>query len=177
MLPVEQLRLRLQELDDPERLEFPRDYDQPLTQSTFTRLTAALQDVFDGARGADGQAQDASYHADVTVPAATTAGGHPIWVRMSNFGSLVTAGVDGNLRLEKSRELMSEEDIELIDQACSSARCVFVPLGVLLERYEGPTSLEEGIPDELLEQHEDDTDENENEGELGLWFNRFFDYM
>jgi hypothetical protein len=177
---TERLKSRLRELDDPARLEFPRDYDYEATRTRFMLLVEKLERAFGCRCRTDLQVQDASHHADAVIPKNSTTSDYPIWVRMSNFGSLVTAGADDHHQgLRESCRIIRAEDVMLIDAACSSIGCTFVSLDVLLEPYEGPTALEEGIPDWILNQIEDSNPDSEEDEEdtTGLWFSRFFDYM
>ncbi|MFD7467117.1 hypothetical protein [Streptomyces tendae] len=75
-----------------------------------------------------------------------------------------------------------------LDEVCTAAGCVFVPLDVLLEPYDGPTRTlvdEDRILVETLaalghdgEDGEDGQDEDGEDGDMrAVWADRYFDYV
>lgn len=78
----------LRELDDPEWLERPRDYDRGQAGALFNGLVARLEDNFATQRVSERDTQDSSEYGRVTVPADATACGTRTVVCVSKFGSL-----------------------------------------------------------------------------------------
>ncbi|MEX3106612.1 MULTISPECIES: hypothetical protein [unclassified Streptomyces] len=160
------LRALLRELDDPDHLELPPGYDLPAARRRFAGLGAAMKERF-GPSVIAGMTQDASYYGEVTVPAPD----RPLWVLMSNFGPFVTAGTGRDLGVPGCEEGLDESFVTWLDGVCTELGCVYVPAGLLLEPYDGPTRLEDG---ELPGGGEDE----EEEEELPLaWWDRYFQYM
>ncbi|CAM5271235.1 hypothetical protein STENM223S_00602 [Streptomyces tendae] len=105
-----------------------------------------------------------------------------LWVELSNFGGFVTAGT-GAHRTADSATGLSGELVTWLDDVCTAAGCVFVPLDVLLEPYDGPTPTlvdEDRILVEALAAlgHEDGDDENDEGDDMrAVWADRYFDYV
>ncbi|WP_199208597.1 hypothetical protein [Streptomyces sp. I4(2020)] len=59
----------LRQLDDPQHMEFPRDYDHDATRARFEQLAARLDARFQCTCTVDRQVQDASHHGTVVIPA------------------------------------------------------------------------------------------------------------
>ncbi|MDX3384635.1 hypothetical protein PV682_24665 [Streptomyces niveiscabiei] len=163
----DRLRALLRELDDPEHLELPPDHDLPAARRRFERLGAALTERF-GPSVSAGMTQDASYYGEVRVPAPATGTDRPLWVLMSNFGPFVTAGTGRDLGVPGCAEGLAEPFTAWLDGVCADLGCVYVPVGLLLEPYDGATRLEDG---EIPGAEPDDE-------ELPLaWWDRYFQYM
>lgn len=176
MLPAEALRSLLRNSDDPLHLERPRDFDLQKSARRFADLTGALENRF-GPACDSGLYQDASIYGEVEVPAGVTRTGRPLWVQMSNFGGFVTAGT-GSWAEPGPTEGMPDQFVSWLDATCVAADCVFVPLELLLEPYNGPSVLEEAYADEILSAFA--TDEDGNDGEQALpvvWADRYFNWM
>lgn len=85
----------LSELDDPERLEWPRHYDRGETAALFGRLVTRLESDFAARCPAEQDAQDSSEYGRVVVPGDATACGTRIVVCVSKFGSLALVCAGG----------------------------------------------------------------------------------
>ncbi|MGW7064009.1 hypothetical protein ACWGHM_36670 [Streptomyces sp. NPDC054904] len=147
----------LRSLDDPDHWEFPRGYDHAATRTRLNRLAALLDQTFDCTCSVDRGVQDASFHGDIAIPAAATKSGDLVVVRLSNFGSLITAsagGVAGDTTDPAAG--LHDEDRSRIEAAAATLGCILIPRRVLRKRYDGPTEMDDW-------QH--------------LWWHRFFDYM
>ncbi|MEV7653813.1 hypothetical protein AB0O39_06535 [Streptomyces anulatus] len=176
MRSAEAIRSLLRNADDPLHLERPRDFDLQISARRFADLTGALEERF-GPACASGLYQDASVYGEVEVPAEAAGTDRPLWVQMSNFGGFVTAGT-GPWAEPGPTEGMTEQFVSWLDTMCVAADCVFVPLDLLLEPYDGPSVLEEAYADEVLSSFA--TDEEGNGGEPALpvvWADRYFNWM
>ncbi|HEY8981944.1 MAG TPA: hypothetical protein VIU15_20460 [Streptomyces sp.] len=106
--------------------------------------------------------QDASFHGYVSVSTAA----RPLWVLMSNFGPFVTAGTGRDWGVAGCEEGLGEKFVVWLDALCTELGCVYVPVRLLLEPYDGPSSLADpAIPGE------------EDEEEPLIWWDRYFQYM
>ncbi|MFJ6511613.1 hypothetical protein ACIQMO_02810 [Streptomyces sp. NPDC091406] len=179
MLSAEKLRSLLKHADDPLHLERPRDFDLQESARRFAELASALENRFGPACGS-GLYQDASIYGEVEVPAEVAGTRRPLWVQLSNFGSFVTAGT-GSWAEPGPTEGMTDQFIPWLDATCAAADCVFVPLDLLLEPYDGPSLLEEAYANEVLSVLTGDQEEHdENDGERTLpvvWADRYFNWM
>ncbi len=156
------LRALLSKLDAEEIIDFPDDFDRKEALARIASLVRQLNQLFDCTCHATTDIQDASFTADVTVPPHATKTGRQLWARMSNFGSLVTFGVD-NVRSELTDAevdaAMDPDDQKLMRQALTDHSYVIVPKDPLRHRYDG-------------------TNERWRNWEHPpiTWFKRFFDY-
>jgi hypothetical protein len=178
VLPADRIRTLLRESDDPHHLERPQDFDPHIAAHRFAHLTRASRDRF-GPTCTSGLRQDASDYGEITIPAAATGLGHPLWIDLSNFGGFVTAGTADWAGPDPTAGL-TEEFVTWLDGVCTAAGCTFVPLELLLEPYDGPSALED---DEafaaLVAQFVDVSEEDEtDERRLPLaWADRYFQWM
>ncbi|MFD8432716.1 hypothetical protein ACFV1R_34575 [Streptomyces coelicoflavus] len=113
-----------------------------------------------------------------------------LWVELSNFGGFVTAGTGTDWSDDSAADL-SAEFVTWLDEVCTAAGCVFVPLELLLEPYDGPTptlvdddrffleTLAALGPDgpEGTEDADDADDEEDEEDLQAVWCHRYFDYV
>ncbi|WP_050374722.1 hypothetical protein [Streptomyces acidiscabies] len=158
-----QLWTLLRELDDPTHLELPADHDLPAARHRFERLSAALAERF-GPAVVTGLGQDASYHGVVSAPGTD----RPLWVLMSNFGPFVTAGTGRDRGVPGCAQGLSETFVTWLDVLCTELGCVYVPVELLLEPYDGPSPLEDGsLPGETPD----------GEDPPLAWWDRYFQYM
>ncbi|MGA5069321.1 hypothetical protein ACPB9E_37220 [Streptomyces exfoliatus] len=121
-----------------------------------------------------------SQHGDITVPTEATGCERPMWVVLSNFGGFVTAGT-GGMGMPGSEQGLTDEFLGWLDGVCTEVGCVFVPVELLLEPYDGRSVLEQMYAEPLLaaltaEQGWDD-DEDDEEDLPPVWFDRYFQYM
>ncbi|MFL9653547.1 hypothetical protein ACJ7VE_07515 [Streptomyces sp. PB17] len=180
MLPLDEIRTLLSEHDDPDHRERPRDFDAKATARRFALLTGALERRF-GPSGSVGRYQDASAYGRFAVTDGSgPAGG--LWVELSNFGGFVSAGA-GDDRSADSAPGPSGEFVTWLDEVCTAAGCVFVPLDVLLEPYDGPTRTlvdEDRVFVETLAAlgYGGGDDEDEEDGDMrAVWADRYFGYV
>ncbi|MFI6417127.1 hypothetical protein ACIBG6_06850 [Streptomyces sp. NPDC050842] len=179
MLPTDEIRALLREYDDPEHLERPKNFDPVAAGKRFAPLVRALETRF-GPACSSGLTQDCSHYGGVTVPAEVTGLERPMWVLLSNFGGFVTAGTGGE-GMPGSEQGLTEEFLTWLDGVCTETGCVFVPIELLLEPYDGRSVLEQMYAEPLLaalaaEQGWDD-DEDDDEDLPPVWFDRYFQYM
>lgn len=83
--------------------------------------------------------QDASHLAHLAVPPASTGKGHGIWVRISNFGRLATAGAvwpNAYGGGEIAEPIDAEEWRDVLGLV-ESRGFIYVPQEILLEEYNG----------------------------------------
>ncbi|MFJ9796931.1 hypothetical protein [Streptomyces sp. NPDC101145] len=178
MLPPDRLRALLREQDDPAHLELPADYDVPAARARFARLADALRRRF-GPSVTAGHGQDASFLGYVSVPAGASGADRPLWVLLSNFGPFVTAGTGDAWGVPGCEEGLSAPFVTWLDDLCGELGCVYVPVALLLEPYDGP-SLEEDEEAEaiLAALAAQDDEEAEEEDDLPpSWWDRYFQYM
>ncbi|QNP68585.1 hypothetical protein IAG44_03255 [Streptomyces roseirectus] len=155
----DRLRTLLRELDDPDRLELPAGHDLSAARHRFARLAGALEDRF-GPSVTSGVVQDASFHGYVSTPDR--------WVLLSNFGPFVTTGTGPDWGVPGCEEGLDPGFVTWLDGLCASLGCVYVPVALLLEPYDGPSPLaDEPIPGE----------EDEDDDAPPLWWDRYFQYM
>ncbi|CAM5439308.1 hypothetical protein STENM36S_04398 [Streptomyces tendae] len=137
MLPLVEIRTLLREHDDPRHRERPRDFDPEVAARRFALLTGRAQAA--SGRPAGRGCTRTPARADGSGPPRTA----PVppgvwWVELSNFGGFVTAGMGTDWTADSAAGL-SGEFVTWLDEVCTAAGCVFVPLDVLLEPYDGPT--------------------------------------
>ncbi|MFE5831541.1 hypothetical protein ACFQ67_04890 [Streptomyces sp. NPDC056488] len=178
MLPDDEIRRLLREHDDPNHLERPADFDLVVEGKRFARLVRALEERF-GPSCSSGLTQDSSHYGGITVPSEVTGLERPMWVLLSNFGGFVTAGTGGE-GMPGSAQGLTEEFLRWLDGVCAETGCVFVPVELLLEPYDGRSVLEQMYAEPLLaalaaEQGWDDDEEDEDLPPV--WFDRYFQYM
>jgi hypothetical protein len=152
----------LHELDDPQHLEHPADYDHAKTRALFDELVRSLDLAFDCACDADRYVQDASHHGRVVIPAHATATGQNLVVTISNFGQMATVSVDnpGSYDRVEFDALLDRRDADLVDALLSALGYRIVSEEPLWTRYNGPSPI--------------DCDGED----LGVtWWTRFFDYL
>ncbi|MFC4516347.1 hypothetical protein [Streptomyces ehimensis] len=149
------LRGVLRELDDPESIAFPRDHARSTAPCRFEQLIRLLEERFRCVCEADRVVQDASFRGEIVVPSMATKSRERVIVRLSNFGSLITAGAGGQVRDSAlAVERLHEEDRDRIAAASADLGCMYVPGHLLRERYDGG-SLEDWQT---------------------MWWHRYFDY-
>ncbi|GAA2569364.1 MULTISPECIES: hypothetical protein [Streptomyces] len=183
MLPLDEIRTLLKEHDDPLHLERSGDFDKEASARRFGHLTAALERRF-GPSGGAGLYQDASVYGRFSVADGAGPAGS-LWVELSNFGGFVTAGTGTDWSADSAADL-SAEFVTWLDEVCTTAGCVFVPLELLLEPYDGPTPTLVDDDRFFLETlaalgpagPEGTEDEDDEEEDLqAVWCHRYFDYV
>jgi hypothetical protein len=109
--------------------------------------------------------QDASFFADVTIPAEATKGGVAIGVRTSNFGELATIFLpDADLWDDASAAaVLIQEDLRAIEDLLAQGGYDYVPLRLLLAEYDGV--------------HRALRDAYAQEGRKLSWWQRYFDWL
>ncbi|WP_179232445.1 MULTISPECIES: hypothetical protein [Streptomyces] len=196
MLPPDEIRTLLNAHDDPLHRERPRDFDAEASAHRFALLTAALERRF-GPSGSAGLFQDASVYGRFSVADGAGPAGR-LWVELSNFGGFVTAGTGTDWSADSAADL-SAEFVTWLDEVCTAAGCVLVPLELLLEPYEGPTATlvdddrsfaetlaalgpddedaDDGDDGDDGEDADDDEDDDEDDDMRAVWADRYFDYV
>ena len=158
----ESLRRLLRDLDDPEHMERPFDFDLRTTEKRFAELVARLQRDFRTTCRVDAGVlvQDALYYGQAVVPAEATNSAADLFVRVSNFGSMAVYGIEapGAYLGEELDALLDLADRDRIEQALLDGDYRIVPEAVLWERYDGRS--------EWLHRETRTS-----------WFTRFFDYL
>ncbi|MFI9270086.1 hypothetical protein ACIGXM_05140 [Kitasatospora sp. NPDC052896] len=157
----------LHRLDGPESLEFPPGYDHAGTRARFDRLVARLDAAFATRCLADREAQDASLHGWVEVPADATGSGEPIVVSVSDFGSMaVIAAENPGVHLDTAEAVeagaLTAEDLATVERVLTELGYVVLPERVLTRPYDGV-----GVP--LISYYGEDRPCD--------WWIRFFDYL
>jgi hypothetical protein len=157
----EQMWSLLRELDDPDHLETPADFDFEATRDRFEQLVSGLDTAFDCQSDADRSVQDATLHARVAVPAEATATGERLVVRVSNFGSLATASLEnpGAYDTAELKTLLAAEDAARVYKVLDDLGYVVVPEEPLWRDYDGSVPLSVFAP------------------QRPSWWIRYFDYL
>ncbi|NGO88020.1 hypothetical protein GPA20_31580 [Streptomyces sp. 196(2019)] len=143
----------LRELDDPERLERPLNYDRAASALAFGGLVGRLGADFGVQCEFERDTLHSSEYGRVRVPAEATVCGTRIVVCVSKFGSLAAVCADNPgafLGAEDAQEegALDPGDLATVERALADFGYVSVPEGLLDSDYEGPTAPEcfEGRP-------------------------------
>jgi hypothetical protein len=85
----------LRQNDDPVSVERPARFDEGALRSKVDFLIGSLRDRFGAVTAEVGPPfiQDASFFAALKIEPEATRSGHGLWVRISNFGDMASAGV------------------------------------------------------------------------------------
>ncbi|MEU0837763.1 hypothetical protein [Streptomyces sp. NPDC005969] len=137
----------LRELDDPERLGWPLNYDRAAASLAFGGLVRRLETDFGARCEFEQDTQDSSEYGRVRVPAEATICGTRIVVCVSKFGSLAEVCADNPgtfLGTEEAREegALDLADLAIVERALADLGYVSVPEELLESDYEGPSALE-----------------------------------
>ncbi|GAA2856422.1 hypothetical protein [Paenarthrobacter ilicis] len=151
----------LHQLDDPAHVEMPQGFDWEAARRQFDGLVFRLNAAFGSACGADRSVQDATYHAQVIVPAAATATGRNLVVRVSNFGGLAVLTLEnpGAYDQEEFDALVHESDIARISKSLDAENYILIPEEPLWRPYDGCVPARVFLPSEPS------------------WWLRYFDYL
>ena len=152
---------RLRELDDPDHLERPADFDPAAAAARFAALVSRLDDAFRCSCPATGDEEDSSAYGRVDVPAASTGTGAQLVVCLSAFGSLATVSVEnpGAYDAEETAALLDPQDADRVHAALDDLGFVVVDEAELWRPYDGPSEFLVGG------------------GHGGTWWTRFFDWF
>lgn len=153
----------LRDLDDPDHLEHPRDYDYTTTRAKFNQLATRLDRRFHCSCAVDRHVQDASHHGVIVIPATATASADHITITVSNFGDLaaVTLGNPGSYDEQEEEELFHSDDRHRIEDELHALGYHAVSEHILWVRYDGVSGLASHYPPERPP----------------AWWIRFFDYL
>jgi hypothetical protein len=153
----------LRELDDPDHLEFPVDYDRPAALTRFKRLATRLNDRFHCTCTFDCHVEDASYFGTITIPKSATFSKEHITVTISNFGNLavVTLGNPGTYNEEEEEGLFQRDDRQRIEDELKKVGYIVVSEHLLWTTYDGVADLASHYPG----------------AHPPTWWTRFFDYL
>lgn len=152
----------LRDLDDPDHLEVPADYDHDATRRLFDDLVDRLDAAFSCRTESDRNVEDASLHARVEIPAAATETRERLVISVSNFGRLATVSVTnpGAWSQAEFEELLAPDDASRIFAALDTFGYQVVLEEPLWSDYDGPSQLV------ALDARHGAT-----------WWTRFFDYL
>ncbi|MFB7618593.1 hypothetical protein [Kitasatospora sp. NPDC056181] len=134
------------ELDDPEWLEWPPDYDRGATGALFGGLVSQLEDDCATRCATERDAQDSSEYGRVTVPADATVCGTRIVVCVSKFGSLALVCADNPGAFIGTGEAQAEGELDAgdlgrVNRALADLGYAIVPEELLECDYDGPSRL------------------------------------
>ncbi|MFI8003101.1 hypothetical protein [Streptomyces sp. NPDC086010] len=137
----------LRELDDPDRLEQPLQYDRAATGLACDGLLRRLEADFGAPCESERDTQDSSEYGRIRVPAEATIRGTRIVVCVSKFGSLAEIRADNPgafLGTEEARAegALDPADLATVEQALTDLGYVSVPEELLESDYKGPSALE-----------------------------------
>ncbi|WP_448319491.1 hypothetical protein [Streptomyces sp. CO7] len=137
----------LRELDDPERLERPLNYDRVAASLAFGGLVRRLETDFGAHCEFEQDTQDSSEYGRVHVSAEATIRGTRIVVCISKFGSLAEVCADNPGAFLGTEEACEEgaldlADLATVERALADLGYVSVPEELLESDYEGPSALE-----------------------------------
>ncbi|MEV7606068.1 hypothetical protein AB0N65_11570 [Paenarthrobacter sp. NPDC089322] len=151
----------LHQLDDPAHLETPPGFDWEAARRQFDGLVSRLTTAFGTACGEDRSVQDATYHAQVIVPADATATGRNLVVRVSNFGSLAVLALEnpGAYDQQELDSLVHEKDVARISKSLDEENYVLIPEEPLWKPYDGCVPPRVFLPNKPT------------------WWLRYFDYL
>lgn len=156
------LLVLLRELDDPEWLEWPRDFDRREIAVRFGRLVDRLEGDFAAhcTTVAGQENQDSSEYGRIYVPGDATVCGTRIVVCVSQFGSLALVCADNPGAFLGTDDAQAEgeldgADLARVDWALEELGYVVVPEELLEGDYDGPSRLHPHV-------------------QRPTWWNRFF---
>ena len=137
----EQFRALLRHVDDPVSVERPSNQDIERDSAEVIALVEHLRVRFGDVSAEIGPPliQDASHLAHITVPPPCTGNGHGIWIRISNFGRLASAGATlpnahGGGEIA---ELIDPDEWRFVLGLIESHDYIYVPQDILLDDYDG----------------------------------------
>lgn len=153
----------LRSLDEATAFEFPSNFSFPDAQKRLENLLERLAADFGQPAEPDRWIEDASFHADVRIPAEATATGESFTIRLSNFGNLavITLERPGIYSQTELDELADAEDITRIATALTDLGYVVVPEEPLWGDYDGAKPAMRSL----------DTRYG------NTWWTRYFDYL
>jgi hypothetical protein len=132
-----QTRELLRAHDDPARFEFPAGHDYERAAARFDQLGTQLRAAFGIAGSYAGQ--DSSLHGAIEIPAASTAGGLRLLVRVSNFGDLTAVSSEESLYCDDAElaEIMHPADATRVYGTLEGLGYIVLRLDPLEEMYNG----------------------------------------
>lgn len=141
----------LRRLDDPDRLEYPRDYRPGELAASFADLVRSLDAGFETSCPTERDVQDSSEYGRVVIPAEATVCGTRIVVSISRFGYLALVAAEnpgaflGTADAQEEGEL-DAGDLAKVERALAASGYVVVPEELLAQRYDGPSHLRQHSP-------------------------------
>ncbi|MEU9931900.1 MULTISPECIES: hypothetical protein [Streptomyces] len=174
MLTEEALLTLMKEYDDPENIERPRNFDPQLAAHRFEQIKTSLEELF-GPSCESGLYQDASIYGEIEISSDATGFGRRLWVQLSNFGYFVTAGTGVWVEPGPTEGLTDEIESRL-GEICAEAGCLYVPLEILLQPYDGKSPLGDlEVPESCTASESSDT---EGDRDLPIsWADRYFSWV
>ncbi len=155
----------MRELDDPEWLEWPQNYDRGESAVRFGALVAGLEVDFAArcAATTEQENQDSSEYGRVTVPGDATVCGTRIVMCVSKFGSLALVCAENPGAFLGTQEAQAEGELDGADLA--RVNRALVELGYVV------------VAEELLESDYDGPSRLHPHVQRPTWWNRFFGYF
>ncbi|MFE3387304.1 hypothetical protein [Streptomyces anulatus] len=174
MLSEEALLTLMKEYDDPENIERPRNFDPQLAAHRFEQIKTSLEELF-GPSCEAGLYQDASIYGEIEIPSGATGFDQRLWVQLSNFGYFVTAGTGVWVEPDPTEGLTDKLESRL-GEICAEAGCLYVPLEILLQPYNGKSLLGDlEVPEACASSECADT---EGDRDLPIsWADRYFSWV
>ena len=144
----------LQAYDQGENWDLPRGFDWQAAQTDFEALVQNVRGIGGLEHAVGSYAQDASFFAEILVPAEylklPKPATHAVLLRVSNWGSLATVS---------DRSLLQPEVLEQIKALLVKCGYLYIPPSVLAQEYDsGATVLHPGA-------------------RRATWWDRYFDYL
>lgn len=141
----------LRELDDPEMLERPLNYDRAAASLAFGALVRQLETDFGAQCEFEQDTQESSEYGRVRVPAEATICGTRIVVCVSKFGYLAEICADNPGAFPSAEEAHAEgaldpADLSTVERALTELGYVSLPEELLESNYEGASALEYSQP-------------------------------
>ncbi|WP_406141561.1 hypothetical protein [Streptomyces sp. NBC_01089] len=136
----------LRELDDPNWLERPREYDRNGTAVLFDGLVKRLEGDFSTQCATEQDTQDSSEYGRVVVPAEATTCGTRVVVCVSKFGSLAFICADNPGAFLGTDEAQAEghlhsDDLRKVSRALDDLAYAVLPEELVESDYDGPSQL------------------------------------
>lgn len=140
------LKELLHQLDDPDYLERPRDYNGKELATPFENLSLTLNAAFATRCVVERDIQDSSQYGRIEVPAEATVCGTRIVVSVSKFGRLALVSADNPGAFLGTADAQAEgeldgNDLAKVEQVLVEFRYVVVSEEILTSRYDGPSRL------------------------------------
>ena len=133
----------LRELDSSGDAEFPDAYDHAAARTRFNQLVSDIDTQFACVTNVERDAQEASYHGRITIPADATTSADFITIIVSNFGDLATVTLGNPMSYDKEETdyLLDPIDHSQITNILSRLGYITVPEHLTWADYDGVMNL------------------------------------